>query len=515
MFSLSFVPLAGVLFPVFILSNVVLSKPIAIPRSTSFSVDVRGTGVRFLDGDVTADNVGVSTSDNEGYFTNITLGGLPLTVVLDTGSSDLWVDLKGRGIELRNNTNLQAEETFGLGSVVGNIAFADLQLGEFTINSQAFLSATQTKDLSNSEDGILGMSFNSPSSIQASLVKAFGPDVGSALGNTPMPALFTQQPDLPDSFDVQLGRTIELEDVAPGLFIIGNHDDNFQQITNAPPLPSVSTDHWSAVMDAMLINGKPFTFNASRIDGVPEGKVAAVLDTGFSLPPLPPPAVDAIYSTIPGAVFDSDGGLWIVPCNASTNLTFVFGGQEFPVHPLDLTLPVAAPFKDSDGNVSNKTVCVNTYQYLTLDPTQFVGFDLILGDAFLRNAYVSFNYGDAQTGPFMQLMSTTTDLSAAQNDFVTQRAETLSKLPPTIDPADAVRIGIADPSAQPTGGAAPTNTAGSPSGPLSQTSTQSSSSTSTQGAPTSKPPNGSGKGHAIHAGALGMALSVLAGLVLL
>ena len=39
---------------------------------------------------------------------------------------------------------------------------------------------------------------------------------------------------------------------------------------------------------------------------------------------------------------------------------------------------------------TNATACVNTYQYLTLDPSSFVGFDVILGDAFLRNVYASY-----------------------------------------------------------------------------------------------------------------------------
>lgn len=59
-------------------------------------------------------------------------------------------------------------------------------------------------------------------------------------------------------------------------------------------------------------------------------------------------------------------------------------GQEFFVHPLDLTYPVAGTV-----NGINTTACLNTYQYLTLDPNEFDGFDLILGDAFLRNVYAS------------------------------------------------------------------------------------------------------------------------------
>lgn len=170
------------------------------------------------------------------------------------------------------------------------------------------------------------MSFNAPSAVINALSKEFGPDAAAQLGNTPLPALFTQQPDLPDSFDVLLGRADELGDAAPGTFLIGGHDDNFRDIAGATELVSVSTDHWSVVMDAMNINGRPFQFNASRVQGVPPGKVAAVLDTGFSFPPIPPAAVDAIYSSIEGAVFDETTTFWIVPCNSSgVSLSFVFG----------------------------------------------------------------------------------------------------------------------------------------------------------------------------------------------
>ncbi len=49
-------------------------------------------------------------------------------------------------------------------------------------------------------------------------------------------------------------------------------------------------------MDGMNINGKWFAFNKSRIAGMTFGKLVAALDTGFSLPPLHPGAVDTIYS---------------------------------------------------------------------------------------------------------------------------------------------------------------------------------------------------------------------------
>lgn len=189
---------------------------------------------------------------------------------------------------------------------------------------EAFVNGVEGEDLGDVQ-GILGMSFNADSQIQEALKEKYGPQAASTLGNTPMPALFAQDPDLPHLFDVQLARTSELEPTAPGVFLIGGHDPNFQNVSSAPQLPTVASDHWSLVVDAMKVNGKAFTFNTSRISGVPAGKVVAALDTGFSFPPLPAPAVDAIYSSIPGAAFDKAGQQWFVPCDASTTLSFVFG----------------------------------------------------------------------------------------------------------------------------------------------------------------------------------------------
>ncbi len=64
---------------------------------------------------------------------------LDLTLNLDTGSSDLVVILQGRDINLTNSTNVQTGEAFGVGQAIGNVAFADLQLGDFTIQSQGTL----------------------------------------------------------------------------------------------------------------------------------------------------------------------------------------------------------------------------------------------------------------------------------------------------------------------------------------------------------------------------------------
>ena len=68
--------------------------------------------------------------------------------------------------------------------------------------------------------------------------------------------------------------------------------------------------------------------------------------------------------------------------------TVACSGQEFPVHPLDLTYPLPVTLSVNGWDTA-VTLCVNTYRYLTSEPTASDGFDIILGDEFLRNVYTS------------------------------------------------------------------------------------------------------------------------------
>ncbi|RPD63486.1 acid protease [Lentinus tigrinus ALCF2SS1-6] len=430
--------------------------PLALVACRTAAVAAQGLGSRF---DITAhrtgyqyaaaeqlnsENLQAVTKDDLLYTTDIMLGGQKFTVSLDTGSTDLWINTKGRNVQLTNQTGITTSITYGVGKVEGPIDFAQVKIGD--VDSQAFINPTSIVDFNLAVDGIMGMAFD-VGSIHTAFKNAFGAAAADTLGRAPITSLFGAHPSLPNNFDVQLARTGETQDLADGSFTISAHAPGFDAaLAGAPKLPRVSDQHWSIVMDAMSVNGKAFAFEGSRIAGVPQGKTVAALDTGFSFPPLPPKAVDAIYSSIPGAVFNPSSKLWAVPCNATTNLSFTFGGKDFVVHPLDLTRTMVADIT-TNGQKKQVTICINTYQYLTLDPNSFQGFDMILGDAFLRNVYASFDYGDTQPGntnsgpgiPFVQMVSTT-DASKVMDEFTTERAETLSKLPPELSPSDFVRI---------------------------------------------------------------------------
>ncbi|KAM5542840.1 hypothetical protein V8D89_003504 [Ganoderma adspersum] len=452
---------------------------------------------------VTAGNLDVDTSDEVWYAVQITLGGQNFTVQLDTGSSDLWIHTAGHPVHFTNTTDLVTSETYGENHVEGKINFADLKIGELTVERQAFVHVVADADVHGFDlkgyDGILGMAFD-VGAIHAKVQHEWGLEAADALALSPMTALFAQEPALPNSFDVQLLRpATELADTADGLLVISAHAVGFEHVADAPRLPRAAPQHWSVAMDAMLINGQSFAFNQSTVAGVPAGKVVAALDTGSSYPTLPTAAIAAIYGSVPGAVYDDTSDLWLLPCDSSPNVTFVFGGQQFPVHPLDLTFPVTATLSINEKWNNEITGCINTFQSFDTDPTVSDGFDIVLADAFLHNVYASFDYGDWNTTntdgvPFVQLISTT-DSATMWHDFRANRTATLAQLPLPLDPALIVHYeGGSSPStaSSPTTTSTSTSTSTGPANPTTTTATTSSSPSGATQAPDSLAANLSG-----------------------
>lgn len=175
--------------------------------------------------------------------------------------------------------------------------------------------------------GILGLAFEDDnlSPINHAVQEKLGePD--STLGATPIFNILISNPSLPNSFDIALDRTSDLNDTAIGTLTIGAHAAGFESVTSQPQLPRVFQGRWTVPTDGMQVNGQSVKLPPSRIDGLQPGQIATLLDTGFSFPPLPPAAVDAIYGSIDGAVFlQKDFPQWLVPCRGVTNLTFTLG----------------------------------------------------------------------------------------------------------------------------------------------------------------------------------------------
>ena len=148
-----------------------------------------------------------------------------------------------------------------------------------------------------------------------------------------MSNIFAQNTSAPNMFTVLLGRSYDKDGPEEGAFTISEYVDGFEDVakqtklfrTPAQTVNITDTPRWSVIMDSMTVNGKKFKFNESVVDEVEDDKQVVVLDTGFTFSQLPPAAVDFIYSSIPGAKFNSTSGLWVVPCESTTQLSFEFG----------------------------------------------------------------------------------------------------------------------------------------------------------------------------------------------
>ena len=103
----------------------------------------------------------------------------------------------------------------------------------------------------------------------------------------------------------------------------------------------------------------------------------------------------AIYGSVPGSQFFQSEGIYTVPCDTEISLSFVFGGIEYPMHPID----TVAATTDGNGGV----VCYSGFP-VGDGSTE----DLLLGDSFLRNVYSVFDYGsffNETSKPYIQLLS--------------------------------------------------------------------------------------------------------------
>lgn len=68
---------------------------------------------------------------------------------------------------------------------------------------------------------------------------------------------------------------------------------------------------------------------------------------------------DAIYGRVRGAVYDTTNEWWLVPCGQYLNVSFNFGGRNYPIHPLDL---VDNNFKKTDA--TGKPVCIGSVCFM-------------------------------------------------------------------------------------------------------------------------------------------------------
>lgn len=319
--------------------------------------------------------VAVSNFLNAQYFSDIAIGTPPqeFKVVLDTGSSNLWVpsvDCGSIACYLHNKYDHSASSTYkengtefairyGSGELEGYISQDTVRIGDLTIKKQDFAEATSEPGLAfafGRFDGIMGLGYDTIS------VKGVVPPhynmINQGLIDEPVFSFF-----LSDTND----ESAESECVFGGVNKDHYHGDMVK-------IPLRRKAYWEVDLDAIS-----FGDQTAEIDNT-----GAILDTGTSLIALPSTLAELLNKEI-GAK-KGFNGQYTVECDkrdSLPDLTFTLTGHNFTISSYDYILEVQGS-------------CISSF--MGFDIPEPAGPLVILGDAFLRKWYSVYDLGSNSVG---------------------------------------------------------------------------------------------------------------------
>lgn len=302
---------------------------------------------------------------NAQYYTEVQIGtpGQTFKVILDTGSSNLWVpsqDCSSLACFLHTKYDHDSSSTYkpngekfaiqyGSGAMEGYVSEDTLAIGDLIIPKQEFAEATSEPGLAfafGKFDGILGLAYDTIS------VNKIVPPVYNAINQGLL--------DEP-SFGFYLGDTQKDENNG-GVATFGGYDASLFK-GKLTWLPVRRKAYWEVSFQGIGL-GDEYAELA---------KTGAAIDTGTSLITLPSSLAEIINAKI-GAT-KSWSGQYQVDCatrDSLPDLTLNFGGYNFTLSAYEYTLEVSGS-------------CISAFT--PLDFPEPIGDLAIIGDAFLRKYY--------------------------------------------------------------------------------------------------------------------------------
>lgn len=324
-------------------------------------------------------NSPLSNYANAQYYTDISLGTPEqnFKVILDTGSSNLWVP----GVQcgslscfLHPKYDSEASSTFkpngtefaiqyGTGSVSGYISKDTLKIGELVIPGQDFGEATTEPGLTFAFakfDGILGLGYDSIA------VDGVVPPIYNAIEQD-----LLKKP----LFSFYMGNNTNGDEdtVTGGVATFGGIDKDHYK-GDITWLPIRRKAYWEVTFDGIGLGDDYALLDNHGI----------IADTGTSLITLPSELAEMINTQI-GAK-KGWSGQYSIDCESRATLpdvTFTLGGVNFTLGPYDYTL-------DMQGS------CISAFT--PMDMPAPVGPLAILGDSFLRKYYSIYDVGNDALG---------------------------------------------------------------------------------------------------------------------
>ncbi|KAI4174810.1 MAG: hypothetical protein LQ343_002048 [Gyalolechia ehrenbergii] len=319
--------------------------------------------------------VPVSNFLNAQYFSEITIGTPPQTfkVVLDTGSSNLWVPSQGCGSiacylhttydssssSTYKKNGSEFEIRYGSGSLSGFVSRDTVRIGDLPIKNQDFAEATSEPGLAfafGRFDGILGLGYDTISVNK--IVPPFYNMIGQDLLDAPVFAFY-------------LGDTSKDGEESEATF------------------GGIDTDHFTGKLTKIPLRRKAYW--EVDLDSITYGDATAVLDdtgvildTGTSLIALPSTLAELLNKEI-GAK-KGYNGQYSIDCSKRDELkdvSFTLTGHNFTITPYDYILEVQGS-------------CISSF--FGMDIPAPAGPLAILGDSFLRKWYSVYDLGTNSVG---------------------------------------------------------------------------------------------------------------------
>jgi len=310
---------------------------------------------------------------NAQYFTEIAIGNPAQTfkVILDTGSSNLWVpSVKCTSIACFLHTKYDSSQSstykangsefeiqYGSGSMKGFVSNDDLTIGDLRIRGQDFAEATQEPGLAfafGKFDGILGLGYDTIAVNH--ITPPFYSMVNKGLLDEPV-------------FSFRLGGS----DEDGGEAIFGGIDSNAYS-GKIHYVPIRQKAYWEVELQKVSFGD----------DVLELENTGAAIDTGTSLIALPTDMAEMLNTQI-GAK-KSWNGQYTVDCSKVPNLpdlTFWFGGRPFPL-------------KGSDYVLNVQGTCISAFTGMDINLPW--GSLWIIGDVFLRRYFTVYDLGRDAVG---------------------------------------------------------------------------------------------------------------------
>ncbi|RKP28517.1 Asp-domain-containing protein [Metschnikowia bicuspidata] len=313
---------------------------------------------------------------NSQYYTEIHLGtpGQSFKVILDTGSSNLWVPSKDctslacfihRKYDHDQSSTYSPNGTafeiqYGSGAMEGYLSQDTLAIGDLLIPSQDFAEATYEPGLAfafGKFDGILGLAYDT-----ISVQKVVPPMYNAILKG------LLQSPQ----FGFYLGDTKKNENDG-GLATFGGYDQSLFS-GELTWLPIRRKAYWEVSFEGIGMGDE----YAQLTD------TGAAIDTGTSLIVLPSSLAAIMNAKINAS--SSWSGQYSIDCNTRDNLPDLklnFAGYNFTLTAYDYTLEVSGS-------------CISAFT--PMDFPKPIGDLAIIGDAFLRKYYSVYDLGKNAVG---------------------------------------------------------------------------------------------------------------------